>query len=295
MANVLKINGTTTVLGQEVRNVMGGFGEGNKCILAQDVAKVHNVKLIHINELINRNIKRFTSDDLLDLKVIADSDNNLEEFGFTKMQISKANNIFALSERGYMKLVSAMSNDNDKKWEVMDTLIEEYFRLKEENISLKESNDNLKEIATSDESVDKRALKVQYNDMFRNTMIKKSFRACEPMELKKFYRNFKELSEAINVKPQDMKIKYKHIIDELESMLTPESLANSKLSGGEYTYIHELVSAIKDDKNENDNRINGGKKSAQTKTIKAQKEEIDRLNKLVVELRGLLDVELFQE
>ena len=37
---------------------------------------------------------------------------------------------YLLSEKGYMKLVSMMSNDNDKKWEVMDKIINEYFTMR---------------------------------------------------------------------------------------------------------------------------------------------------------------------
>ena len=89
----------------------------------------HDVELKHINELINKNIKRFTSDDLLDLKVVAINDHNLDitNFGYSNMQVAKANNIYVLSERGYMKLVDMMDNTNEKKWEVMDNIINNYY------------------------------------------------------------------------------------------------------------------------------------------------------------------------
>lgn len=56
------------------------------------------------------------------------------------MQISKSNNIFLLSERGYTKLVSMMDNSNEIKWKVMDKLIEEYFTMRQ----VIESNENMK-------------------------------------------------------------------------------------------------------------------------------------------------------
>lgn len=85
-----------------------GFGENEKVMLAKTIAEIHGVKLIHINELINKNIERFSINDLLDLKVIGGGDNNLLSLGFSKMQIAKSNNIYLLSERGYTKLVSLM-------------------------------------------------------------------------------------------------------------------------------------------------------------------------------------------
>ena len=101
-------------------------------MLASDIALQHEVGTPDINKLINRNYERFTINDLLDLKNCQSSnDQQLFSMGFTKMQISKAKNIYLLSERGYTKLVAMMSNDNEKKWEVMDKLVDDYFRMRE--------------------------------------------------------------------------------------------------------------------------------------------------------------------
>lgn len=127
--NDIKINGTTEILGRQIKNVAGGFGENQKCILADDVAKVHNTRVDKVNDLIRNNINRFNDNDLIDLK--SKPSESLQLLGFTNMQIAKSNNVFLLSERGYTKLVSMMSNDNDKKFEVMDRLIDEYFSMKE--------------------------------------------------------------------------------------------------------------------------------------------------------------------
>lgn len=130
--NNLVIRGTQTIEGKEVRIIEGGFGEGQKCMLASDIALQHEVSTPDINKLINRNYERFTINDLLDLKNCQSSnDQQLLSMGFTKMQISKAKNIFLLSERGYTKLVAMMSNDNEKKWEVMDKIVDDYFRMRE--------------------------------------------------------------------------------------------------------------------------------------------------------------------
>lgn len=128
----LVIRGTQRIEGKEVRVIEGGFGEGQKCMLASDIALQHEVGTPDINKLINRNYERFTINDLLDLKNCQSSnDQQLFSMGFTKMQISKAKNIYLLSERGYTKLVAMMSNDNEKKWEVMDKLVDDYFRMRE--------------------------------------------------------------------------------------------------------------------------------------------------------------------
>ena len=38
--------------------------------------------------------------------------------------------IYILSERGYMKLVAAISNNNDTKWDVMKSFADKYFKMK---------------------------------------------------------------------------------------------------------------------------------------------------------------------
>ena len=45
----------------------------------------------------------------------------------TKAEWGNAKNVYILSRKGYSKIVAAMDNDNDKKWEVMNKLIDEYF------------------------------------------------------------------------------------------------------------------------------------------------------------------------
>ena len=128
--NDLVIRGTQTIEGKEVRVIEGGFGEGQKCMLVRDVAKQHDVELRTLNTLINNNILRFGISDLIDLKSIFPKD-SLLNYGYTKQQIANSKNIFLLSERGYTKLVAMMSNDNEKKWEVMDKLVDDYFRMRE--------------------------------------------------------------------------------------------------------------------------------------------------------------------
>lgn len=118
-------------MGIQIPVIEGGFGEGQKVILAKTVAEIHEVSTPDINKLINRNIERFTINDLLDIKNCQSlSDQQFLSMGFTKMQISKAENIFLLSQRGYTKLVAMMDNSNDKKWDVMNNLIDDYFNMR---------------------------------------------------------------------------------------------------------------------------------------------------------------------
>lgn len=125
----IEIKGEVLLGDAKIKYVEGGFGEGQKSILAIDVAKKHNMKTMHVNELINNNIEKFKDYDLIDLckddfKIVA-----------TDLGLISSNNqkhCYLLSERGYMKLVSMMANNNKTKWEVMDEIINEYFKMREE-------------------------------------------------------------------------------------------------------------------------------------------------------------------
>lgn len=139
--NDLKVTGRQRFMGLEIPVVLGGFGEGKKCMADKTIAAIHGMEVKHVRELINRNIKRFEgSKDILDLKVVVLNDDNnvmgeshnnlLFELGYTQMQISKAEHIYILSERGYAKLIKIM--DTDLAWEIHDRLIDEYFEMRED-------------------------------------------------------------------------------------------------------------------------------------------------------------------
>ncbi len=162
-------------MGIQIPVIEGGFGEGQKVILAKTVAEIHEVSTPDINKLINRNIERFTINDLLDIKSCQSlSDQQFLSMGFTKMQISKAENIFLLSQRGYTKLVAMMDNSNDKKWDVMNNLIDDYFSMKakqKENIldtselspELQMFNKMLQAVAKSE--LEQKKIKQQLNEV----------------------------------------------------------------------------------------------------------------------------------
>lgn len=131
----LMIKGTQSFMGKEIPVVSGGFGIGKRCMTDKTIAEIHDMKVMHVRELINRSLKRFQDGvDFIDLKVIVQDDNNLLlNLGYSKMQISKAEHIYLLSERGYAKLIKIM--DTDLAWEIHDKLIDEYFELKEDSIN----------------------------------------------------------------------------------------------------------------------------------------------------------------
>ena len=62
--------------------------------------------------------------DILDLKQIDNCDMLLKNSLFTKMQVVKSNNIYLLSENGYIKLYSLMKHKNEK---IVDFMINDYF------------------------------------------------------------------------------------------------------------------------------------------------------------------------
>lgn len=143
------VNGKQSFLGKELPVIYGGFGENQKCICDKTIAEIHGMELKNIRARITDNIKRFKENiDFIDLKqrscptstlnqkiVAYEASNNfLYDLGYSQMQISKAEHIYILSERGYAKLIKIM--DSDLAWEIHDKLIDEYFQLREEKENL---------------------------------------------------------------------------------------------------------------------------------------------------------------
>lgn len=135
--NNLVIRGKQEFLGMDIPVIEGGFGEGQKVILAKTVAEIHEVDLKRINELINKNIEEFEFGvDILDIKqtVVAtdrseDLVNMLLQAGYSSQNIKVSKNIYLLSEQGYMALVMLMKTDKAK--EIRKQLRREYFSMRE--------------------------------------------------------------------------------------------------------------------------------------------------------------------
>lgn len=130
---VLKVEGTQEFMGIEIPVVVGGFGEDNKVVTDKMVAEIHKMEVKNVRARITDNIKRFKFNiDIIDVLncCLSDKQQLLEQFGYSKMQISKAEHIYILSERGYSKLIKIM--DTDLAWEIHDKLVDDYFTLREQ-------------------------------------------------------------------------------------------------------------------------------------------------------------------
>ena len=135
--NNITIRGTQHFMGNEIPVVSGGFGADKKCMCDKTIAEIHNVPVADIRKSIARNIMRFKkSIDYIDLKIVGDeiTNNLLFKIGYSQMQISKAEHIYILSERGYSKLIKIM--DTDLAWEIHDKLMDEYFEMRDTQKSL---------------------------------------------------------------------------------------------------------------------------------------------------------------
>lgn len=137
--NKISIQGYTEFLGKQVPNIYGGFGKDNKCILASDIAKIHEVETKEINKLINNNLDEFEENiDIIDLK----ADNNLEviakNLGFITSNGQKY--CYLLSEQGYIALVGLMKTK--KAREIRKQFRRDYFRMNQTIEEYKNNNDN---------------------------------------------------------------------------------------------------------------------------------------------------------
>lgn len=126
--NELKVNGTQDFMGKEIPIVEGGFGEGQKAILAKTISEIHDTRLDKVNTLINEHIDEFEIGiDLLDLMSDEKSLNLAKVLGFITNNRQK--NCYLLSEQGYMLLVGFMKTEKAK--EIRKQLRREYFAMRE--------------------------------------------------------------------------------------------------------------------------------------------------------------------
>lgn len=132
--NEIKVLGKQEFMGMEIPIVVGGFGEDCKVVTDKIVADIHGTELKEIKKSVNRLISKSRMVEGIDFIDILPQVNSLPmdlevDFGIKPAYLNRTKNIFVLSERGYSKLIKAM--DDDKSWDVMDRLIDEYFTMKE--------------------------------------------------------------------------------------------------------------------------------------------------------------------
>ena len=142
MNNIIKLvtKDSVNINNREFTRVMGGFNENGIVITTNQIGELLDKKVIHINESINKNIEHFTSEYIIDLKVIDQNDNNLEtlkSLGYTNMQIAKAKNIYILSQAGFLLYLKFA--EGDKAIELYKNFIEDYFKTKAENIVMEKT------------------------------------------------------------------------------------------------------------------------------------------------------------
>lgn len=137
--NQIKVTGTQRIGNYEFIAIEGGFGKDKKAMTVKDIAGIHGTEVRRINEVINRNRKRFINGvDIIDLKpAIVLKDNEISKFGFTQNAINASKNIYLLSERGYAKLLKIL--EDDTAWEIYDQLVDNYFNYRK---AVKEINSN---------------------------------------------------------------------------------------------------------------------------------------------------------
>lgn len=129
----LKVTGKQEFMGLDIPIVLGGFGEGKKCVSDKTIAEVHSQPTYEIRRRIGDNFKRFVDNiDFIDMKQRMGESQTLDlllDLGYAKQSITQAEHIYILSERGYAKLIKIM--DTDLAWDIHDKLIDEYFELRE--------------------------------------------------------------------------------------------------------------------------------------------------------------------
>ena len=127
MEQTIVIKGTQEFLGKELPIIEGGFGEGQKVILAKTIAEIHENRFDKINELINNHIDEFeVGIDLLDL--CDEKFLNLAK-GLGLISNNRQKHCYLLSEQGYMLLVGFMNSEKAK--EIRKQFRREYFAMRE--------------------------------------------------------------------------------------------------------------------------------------------------------------------
>lgn len=127
----IEVKGTQKFMGKEIPVVEGGFGEGQKVVLAKTIAEIHEQSIDKVNELINNHLDEFEIGiDIINLKGNKEFETLCKGNGvYTQNAINKAKYIYLLSEQGYMLLVGFMRTDKAKV--IRKQLRREYFAMRE--------------------------------------------------------------------------------------------------------------------------------------------------------------------
>ena len=98
--NEIKVTGKQEFMGLDIPVVLGGFGEGKKCISDKTIAEIHGMETWNVRARITDNIKRFKENaDYIDLKERLCGASTLElllSLGYAKQSITQAEHIYIL-------------------------------------------------------------------------------------------------------------------------------------------------------------------------------------------------------
>lgn len=129
--------------GKEFTRLVGGFGDDKPVITVKQVADLlgytNGVKTVNLT--IKRNIDIFEDYHLIDLKSVSDRNpsiiTTLKSIGYSQQSIEQSNNIYVLSEAGFLLYLKFA--EGDKAVELYKNFIEDYFKTKAENAIMKNS------------------------------------------------------------------------------------------------------------------------------------------------------------
>lgn len=203
----IDVKGTQEFMGKEIPVVEGGFGEGQKVVLAKTIAEIHETELSEINRKINEHIDEFeTGVDLLDLKGNSDFEMEILHNGlYTQNALNRAKNIYLLSEQGYMLLVGFMNTEKAKA--IRKQLRREYF--------------SMRKVINSDEQLKSNLLLEIYNGGQGGVLASKQL---VELERKPLIDTIEKQSDAINeLKPH---AEYaERVLEDKKTLLTPTQIA----------------------------------------------------------------------
>lgn len=218
-------------MGSEIPIVLGGFGPNAKCVSDKTVAELHGMEPKNVRARITDNIARFSEGiDFLDVKKVAYQTSDLticSQLGYNRMEISKAEHIYLLSERGYAKLVKIM--DTDQAWDIYNHMLDEYFTMREETSYSQD---------TTSLSPDLRFAKAMWDTMVRTELEQKR----QAAELKAVNRRVdktneavKGISDVVSLHPQSWREEYRRLLVKV-----------AKARGGDYSGVNAECFALVD-------------------------------------------------
>ena len=138
MTELKVTNETVEFMGFKLPIIEGGFGDNQRILTELQIARIHSMEIKEVRKSIKRlveNNRLKVNIDYIDIKPQVNSlPMNLElTFGVKEEYLSRTENIFILSERGYTKLVKSM--DDDESWDVLDKIVDGYFKYRKQAVA----------------------------------------------------------------------------------------------------------------------------------------------------------------